>query len=84
MAEERNNSGTLGKNERKAQDNHPGYTGKCVIDGNPYWISAWIKDGTRGKFFSLAFKPREPLAPKEAPQVAPSPDPEQDPFDVPF
>ena len=80
MAEERNNSGLLAKNERKTQDNHPGYTGRCVIDGKPYWISAWLKDGQRGKFFSLAFKPREPLAPKEAP----SPAAEQDDSEVPF
>ena len=80
MAEERNNSGTLGKNERKTQDNHPGYTGKCLIDGKPYWISGWVKDAGRGKFFSLAFKPREPLEP--IPQAA-SPELEQD-NDVPF
>ena len=65
--EQRDNSGALGKNERKTQDNHPGYTGRCQIDGKPYWISGWVKDGRNGKFFSLAFKPREekPAPPPE-------------------
>lgn len=61
---ERDNSGILGKNERKTQENHPGYSGKCMIGGKLYWISGWVKDGARGKFFSLAFKPRDAMAPK--------------------
>jgi hypothetical protein len=59
MSEKRDNSGTLGKNERKTADNHPTHTGQCLIDGTEYWISAWVKEGKNGRFFSLAFKPKE-------------------------
>lgn len=59
MSEKRDNSGTLGRNERKQKDSHPDHTGQALIDGKAYWISAWVKDGQRGKFFSLSFKPKE-------------------------
>lgn len=60
MSEQRDNSGTLGKNLRKEKDSHPSHSGQCVIDGKSYWISAWVKDRREGsKFFSLAFKPKD-------------------------
>ncbi len=59
MSGNRDNSGTLGKNHRREKDTHPEYNGKCVIGGREYWISAWVKEGQNGKFFSLAFKPKE-------------------------
>lgn len=59
MSEKRDNSGTLGVNTRKEKDTHPGYTGQARINGVDYWISAWVKQGQSGKFFSLAFKPKE-------------------------
>jgi hypothetical protein len=59
MSERRDMSGTLGKNERREKDTHPTHTGQCLIDGKAYWISAWVKEGQSGKFFSLAFKPKE-------------------------
>ena len=57
--EQRDNSGALFKNERKERDNHPDYTGNAMIDGREYWISAWVKDGAKGKFFSFAFKAKD-------------------------
>lgn len=57
--EQRDNSGTLGRNDRKEKDSHPDHKGQCIIDGKAYWISAWIKESVNGKFFSLAFQPKE-------------------------
>lgn len=53
------NSGTLGKNKRKTAENHPEYSGQAEIDGVAYWISAWLKEGQDGKFFSLSFKKKD-------------------------
>jgi hypothetical protein len=58
MGTNRDLSGILGKNTRKTQDNHPEYSGNCLINGVEYWISAWVKEGQYGKFFSLSFKPK--------------------------
>ena len=52
-------SGTLGKNDRKSKETHPDYSGSCVVDGTDYWISGWIKESARGKFFSLSFKQKD-------------------------
>lgn len=70
----RDNSGTLGKNERKQSDNHPTHTGQCTVDGKRYWISAWVKDGRDGnRFFSLAFKPMEQRGGASRPPTPSSP-----------
>jgi len=54
------NSGTLGKNKNKREGKkHPDYSGRCKIDGVPYWISGWIRSGERGQFLSLSFQKRE-------------------------
>jgi hypothetical protein len=53
------NSGALFKNDRKEQPKHPDYNGSITIDGREYWLSAWIKEGQKGKFMSLAAKPKE-------------------------
>ena len=78
------NSGSLGRNPRKTQDNHPEYTGQAEIDGVDYWISAWLKDGKEGtKFFSLSFKPKEQQGSSAKPQQKPQQRqmPDDDDFD---
>ncbi|RTL52920.1 MAG: hypothetical protein EKK40_07165 [Bradyrhizobiaceae bacterium] len=59
MAGKYDNSGALFKNDRKEKDSHPDYSGNITVDGRDYWLSAWVKDGGKGKFFSLAVKPKE-------------------------
>jgi hypothetical protein len=58
MSRDQNNSGTLGKNERREKETHPTHSGQCTIDGKQYWISAWVKEGRNGRFFSLSFRPK--------------------------
>jgi hypothetical protein len=57
--EQRDNSGSLFKNDKREKDTHPHATGTAKIDGVEYWVSAWTKDGKNGKWQSLAFKKKE-------------------------
>lgn len=52
---QKDNSGSLFFNDRKQTDNHPDRTGKAMIGGIWYWVSAWDKTGST-EFISLAFK----------------------------
>lgn len=58
--EERDQSGSLFKNDRKERETQPDYTGKAVVNGTPVYVSAWLKESANGKkFMSLGFKNRE-------------------------
>ena len=49
--------GSLFKNNA-ANDKAPGYRGTIKTpDGTEYEISAWVKEGKNGKFFSLSIRP---------------------------
>ena len=51
---------SLFKNDRKEKDSHPDYRGDGLdLDGRPVWVSAWVKQGAKGKFFSLSLQPKE-------------------------
>lgn len=71
MKAQRDQSGILFRNDKKTQDSHPDYKGRARIKGVDYWLSAWIKEGERGKFMSLSFQPAEEERPKRAlPEVS--------------
>ena len=77
--EQRDNSGSLFKNDRKEKENHPDYKGGCMVGGVEMWMSAWLKTGANGtKFMSFSFQPKDQQqAParqtpaSQAPQVEP-------------
>jgi len=57
--EHKDNSGSLFRNERKEQPNHPDHTGTAKIGGQEYYVSGWVKEKNGKRFFSLAFKPKQ-------------------------
>jgi hypothetical protein len=78
---------SLFKNDRKESDNHPDYKGDGMdIDGNPIWVSAWVKESTKGKFFSCSFKLKDPQPESKAEKPAPAKRPyhDIDDADLPF
>ena len=53
------NRGALFRNDKAQSDKHPTHTGKINVDGRDYYLNAWVKDGKKGKFFSLSVKPMD-------------------------
>ena len=65
MQYDNTNTGMLRKNQRKEKDNHPDYRGKINVNGQEFWLSAWLKVGREGtklageKYMSLSVQPIE-------------------------
>lgn len=57
----RDGQGSLFKNTRKEKETHPNLTGKIMLDGKLYWLSAWRKPGKNGgaDWLSLSATPVE-------------------------
>ena len=55
---QRMNSGILFKNTRRETERHPDYTGAINLNGTEFSLSAWVKQGARGKFMSLSVTPK--------------------------
>ena len=80
MSYDKTNRGTLGKNKNRKTDKHPEYSGQLDVEGDQYWLSAWIKTNktTGEKFYALEVKRKQT---KEDKVKAPPP---QDDDDFPF
>ncbi|MGO9605660.1 MAG: hypothetical protein ACLQAT_20120 [Candidatus Binataceae bacterium] len=70
MADEKRdypNSGILFENDRKRDERDRTHQGSADVDcphcgvRSQFWLSAWVKEGRKGKFLSLAFKLKPPL-----------------------
>lgn len=65
------NSGVLFKNDKQGNEKRPDYTGKINVEGKDYQLSAWIKEGQKGKFMSLSVQePRQKDEPAQASRTA--------------
>lgn len=63
----REGQGSLFKNDHKTKDSHPGARGEALIGGVLYEVSAWTKEGRKGRFQSLAFKVKQPRQADDGP-----------------
>jgi hypothetical protein len=71
-------SGSIYENDRKQKATHPDKTGKCMINGEIYYISGWIKKPEGKKpYISLAFTKAEQKPINEQPN-------QQDQQELPF
>ena len=58
--EQKENSGSLFKNDKKLTESHPNAKGTALIGGVEYWVSAWTKKDKNGNGWqSLAFQVKE-------------------------
>jgi hypothetical protein len=79
---QRDNSGSMFKNERKEKETHADYRGECLIDGKEYYMDVWLKVADSGrKWMSLSFKPKG--GPKQQARQEPR-RPQFDDSDIPF
>lgn len=70
--EQRENSGSLFKNDKKTEDKHPNARGSALIGGVEYWVSAWTKKDKNGNpWQSLAFSKKDEQ--KQEPEQKKSP-----------
>lgn len=79
------NRGALFRNDRRENDRQPTHTGHINIEGREYWLSAWVKEGQKGKYFSLSAKPKDgqqATRPQRTEQRGAGPAPLDD--DIPF
>ncbi len=57
--EKRDNSGVLFKSDNRDNERAPHYKGNITVNGQDFWLSAWIKEGKSGKFMGLAVSPKD-------------------------
>ena len=80
--QQRDNNGSLFKNDKKTAEKHPDYKGSAMVDGVEDCLSSWVKTGKNGKFMSIAFEPKD--ANRVAKSNAPAREEDDDSEDMPF
>ena len=54
--EQKNDSGSLFKNDKKEKEAQPDYKGTCVVDGVEKQMGAWLRESKNGvKYMSIKF-----------------------------
>jgi hypothetical protein len=70
--EQKDNSGSLFKNDRKETEKHPDRKGSGRIDGVDYWVSGWVKQDKNGNpWMSLSFQKKEQSRREQTPRHKP-------------
>jgi hypothetical protein len=61
MSYDNRNRGTIAKNTRKTEDNHPDIAGQINVNGQDFWINGWLKKNSNdgSSFYSLTVKPKQ-------------------------
>jgi hypothetical protein len=76
MSYSNENSGFIGKNNRKESDKHPDISGSINIEGKEFWLSGW----KNAKGYGLKAKAKDDAKPSKAPKQPQSED-DEIPFD---
>jgi hypothetical protein len=74
------NRGSLFKNDKKETETHSDYKGQINVNGEEFWLNAWINTSKQGtKFMSLSISPKDRQVNEPTRKNVPEPD-----SDVPF
>ena len=67
--EQKPGTGSIFKNQNKKEARHPDYKGLFKdVDGKEWSVALWVKEGQKGKFFSMGMSEPQPQQ-KSNPQV---------------
>lgn len=75
------NSGILSRVTDRKSDKHPEFSGSAEIDGVEYWMSAYVNESEKGKYFKISFKPKEQQGQSDGPAQR---RPQKEDNDIPF
>lgn len=58
MADKNPNSGALFRNKRQEKPSQPSHTGKALVGGVEWYMSAWVNENptTKEKYFNIKFE----------------------------
>jgi hypothetical protein len=69
------NRGSLFKNDKKEAETHADYKGQINVNGEEFWINAWLKTSKQGtKFMSLSVSPKDRQVNEPTRRNTPEPD----------